>query len=96
MRAPVEEGPMADSELVQEAFTSILRHNMEDGVAPHFTALAAEFDVSPDEGLELQQAATQASVGCWISHETDYIHSFAPFSNLPTQYRVSVDGEQKW
>ena len=42
------------------------------------------------------RTVTRASVGCWISHETDYIHSFAPFSNLPTQYKVSVDGEQKW
>ena len=87
---------MADSELVQQAFTSILRHNVEDGVAPHFTALASEFGLTPDDGLELQQEATRASVGCWISHETDYIHSFAPFSNLPTQYKVSVDGGQKW
>jgi len=28
--------------------------------------------------------------------DTDYISSFAPFSNLPTQYRVSIGGEQKW
>ena len=25
-----------------------------------------------------------------------YIVSFAPFHNLPTQYRITVDGEQKW
>jgi hypothetical protein len=23
-------------------------------------------------------------------------HRFAPFNNLPTQYRVSVEGEQRW
>jgi hypothetical protein len=24
------------------------------------------------------------------------ITSFAPFNNLPTQYRITVDGQQKW
>jgi hypothetical protein len=28
--------------------------------------------------------------------DTDYIASFAPFSSVPTQYLVSVDGEQRW
>jgi hypothetical protein len=32
----------------------------------------------------------------WLYPETDLICSFAPFSNLPTQYRISVDGVQKW
>ena len=32
----------------------------------------------------------------WLYPETDYICSFAPFNNLPTQYRISVDGVQKW
>jgi hypothetical protein len=34
--------------------------------------------------------------GIWLFPDTDYISSFAPFSSLPTQYRISVDGEQKW
>ena len=34
--------------------------------------------------------------GIWLFPDTDYIGSFAPFSNLPTQYRITVDGEQKW
>ena len=32
----------------------------------------------------------------WLHPDTDYIVSFAPFHNLPTQYRISVDGQQKW
>ena len=28
--------------------------------------------------------------------ETDQIVSVAPFNNLPNQYRISIDGEQKW
>ncbi len=32
----------------------------------------------------------------WLFPETDLIASFAPFNNLPTQYRISVDGKQRW
>ena len=32
----------------------------------------------------------------WLYPETDLICSIAPFSNLPTPYRISVDGVQKW
>lgn len=87
---------MAEPELVQRAYTAIMRHSVEHGVAPHYTTLAREMGVTPDEGRDLQKQAAKAGVGCWISHDTDYIHSFAPFSNLPTQYRITVDGVEKW
>ena len=32
----------------------------------------------------------------WLHPETDYIASFPPLNSLPTQYRVSVRGEQRW
>ena len=32
----------------------------------------------------------------WLHPETDYIASFPPLNNLPTQYRISVRGEQRW
>jgi hypothetical protein len=32
----------------------------------------------------------------WLFPGTDIITSFAPFNNLPTQYRITVDGQQKW
>ncbi len=35
-------------------------------------------------------------IPAWLHPDTDYIVSFPPFHNLPTQYRVTVDGEQKW
>lgn len=87
---------MARPELVQRAYTTVLQHAVEHGAAPHYTTLARLLEVEPDEARDLQEEAARASVGCWISHDTDYIHSFAPFSNLPTQYRVSVDGVEKW
>jgi hypothetical protein len=32
----------------------------------------------------------------WLHPHTDYIASFAPFNNLPTQYRITIEGQQKW
>jgi hypothetical protein len=32
----------------------------------------------------------------WLHPETDYIASFPPLNNLPTQYRVTVRGAQRW
>lgn len=87
---------MAEPSMVQQAYTAIIRHSVETGTAPHYTELAKMLGVAPDEARDLQREAAGSAAGCWISHDTDYVHSFAPFSNLPTQYRVSVDGQQKW
>jgi hypothetical protein len=32
----------------------------------------------------------------WLYPNTDFITSFPPFNNLPTQYRFTIDGQQKW
>ena len=87
---------MPDPALVQRAYTSILRHLIDTGCAPHHTALAGVLETTPDEAKELQEAAAAAAAGCWLAPETDYIQSWAPFSNIPTQYLISVDGIQKW
>ena len=47
---------------------------------------------------EVQRATVEAAplASCWLAHDTDYIESWAPFSNVPTHYLISVDGIQKW
>jgi len=85
-----------DPARVQKAYTTILRHVIDTGRAPHHTELAEALGVSPDDAKPLQQAAAEAAAGCWICPDTDYIQSWAPFSNIPTQYLISVDGVQKW
>jgi len=87
---------MTSPEQVQRAYTEIMKHSVEHGVAPHYTELAEKLGIKPDDARDLQEQAARLAAGCWISHETDNIHSFAPFSNLPTHYRVTVEGEQKW
>ena len=86
----------ANEELVQRAYTNILEHLVKTGRAYHFTELADVLEITPDKVRDLQQKAADAGVGCWISHDTDYIASWAPFSNIPTQYLVTIEGKQKW
>ena len=87
---------MADAILVQKAYTAIVEHFIETGRAPHYTELAETLGLRPDAARDVQRQAAAASVACWFVQDTDYIESWAPFSNVPTHYRVTVRGEQKW
>ena len=49
-----------------------------------------------EDGRQLLLAVMQAYPIGWLHPETGYIASFPPLNNLPTQYRVTVGGGQKW
>jgi Alkylmercury lyase len=87
---------MAETTLVQQAYTTVLRHLVMTGRAPHYTELAAVLGLKPDEARKAQRKAAESALGCWFAGDTDYVESWAPFSNLPTQYLVTIKGEQKW
>jgi hypothetical protein len=48
------------------------------------------------EGRKALHDLLAAGVPGWVYPKTDFITSFAPFNNLPTQFRITIDGEQKW
>jgi len=54
------------------------------------------FGVSPDEGRRLLHDLMAVGLPNWLFPSTDLIASFAPFNNVPTHYRISIDGQQKW
>jgi hypothetical protein len=89
---------LTDQDLTQRAFTTILEHFVATGRAPHYAELADALGIGSEEAREVQRAAVEAApiASCWLAHDTDYIESWAPFSNVPTQYLISVDGIQKW
>ncbi len=87
---------MAESTLLQKVYTEVVKHQIRTGRAPHFTELAETLGLQPDEARDVQREAANAAIACWIVQDTDYIESWAPFSNVPTQYLVTVEGEQKW
>ena len=87
---------MGDTEALDKTFHFIMKQMVNTGVAPHYTEIAADLSVSPEEGRKTMHTLFQSGVYGWLYPKTDFIASFAPFNNQPTQFRVTVDGEQKW
>lgn len=87
---------MSEIALLDKTFNIIMKQMAESGQAPHYTEIAAELGIPVEEGRKTLHDLFSAGVSGWLFPDTDYIASFAPFSNLPTQYRVTIDGHQKW
>ncbi|TMQ27358.1 MAG: hypothetical protein E6K82_02330 [Candidatus Rokuibacteriota bacterium] len=87
---------MADPRSLDQMFQRIMRALVETGRAPHYAELARAMRLTVEQGRQLLLDVMQAYPIGWLHPETDYIASFPPLNSLPTQYRVSVGGEQKW
>ena len=88
---------MTTQSLLDKTYKIVLNRMIETGVAPHYTGIARELGVPVQDGRKALHDLVKLGIpGIWLFPDTDYISSFAPFSSLPTQYRISVDGEQKW
>ena len=87
---------MTDVEILDRAFAAIIARMVATGQAPHYVELAAELGLAPDAGREVVNDLFAAGIPGWVHPGTDYIASFPPFNNQPTQYRITVDGEQQW
>jgi hypothetical protein len=88
---------MNSPSLLDKVYHAVLTRMVKSGQAPHFTEVAGELNISVEEARKaLHDLVSLGIPGIWLFPDTDYISSFAPFSNLPTQYRITVDGEQKW
>ncbi len=87
---------MAELQVLDRAFHLIMSRLVETGRAPHYTELATELGLPMEEGRRVLHDLIDTGYPAWVHPGTDYIVSFAPFNNLPTQYRISVDGQQKW
>ena len=88
---------MSAPERLDRVYGIILKKFIATGQAPHYTEIAAEAGLPVEEGrLALHELIDAGIPAMWLYPETDLIVSFAPFNNLPNQYRISVDGVQKW
>lgn len=87
---------MAEPSQRDTVFQIIINHFIKTGHAPHYTEIAAGLKVSTEEGKKALHDLFFEGFPAWFFPNTDYISSFPPFSNLPTQYRISVEGQQKW
>ena len=87
---------MADRRLLARAYHALMDGFVRDGRAPHYTELAERLGVTPAAALEMQRALATSGLPIWMYPDTDHVAAASPFSNLPTPYRISVDGQQRW
>ncbi len=87
---------MSEPSQLDKVFQIIMNHMVETGQAPHYTEIASDLGVSPEEGRKALHELFSPGFPGWLFPNTDYICSFPPFNNLPTQYRITIDGQQKW
>jgi hypothetical protein len=87
---------MADTQRLDRTYHFILETFVKRGYAPHYTEIAKSFSVQPEEGKKFLHELMDTKLPIWLYPNTDLVASFAPFNNMPTQYRITVDGQQKW
>ncbi len=87
---------MSEPIQLDKVFQIIMKRMMETGQAPHYTEIAAKLAVPVEEGRKVLHELYSPGFPGWLFPNTDDIVSFPPFSNLPTQYRITIDGQQKW
>ena len=85
----------SNTDLLDRAFYSVITRMVETGDAPSRADLAAELDLdSVDVPTVLNDLFAAGHAG-WLDDDGEIV-SFTPFSNVPNQYKISVDGQQKW
>jgi len=88
---------MSSPSVLDKTYRIIIQRMIKTGQAPHHTEIGSKLRVPVEDARKcLHDLVSVGIPGIWLFPDTDYIGSFAPFSNLPTQYRITVDGEQKW
>lgn len=83
-------------EMLDRTWNRITRALIDTGRPPHYAELGRSLGLSPAESRAALHAVLRAYPIGWLHPETDYIASFPPLNGQPTQYRVTVRGEQKW
>ena len=86
----------ADRSLLAPLYYAILTAFVWHGQAPHYAVLAEQLGLPLEETRQLLHRLEDLGLPIWLHPGSDLLASFAPFSNLPTQYRISVDGDQRW
>jgi hypothetical protein len=86
----------AEPQLLSRMYHAIMLGFVRDGRAPHYTNLAHQLGLGIEDARLTLHELIEMGLPTWLAPNTDYIASFAPFSGIPTQYLVAVDGQQRW
>jgi hypothetical protein len=73
-------------------FQRVLIGYVESGVAPHYIEIARALGWPTDKARSVLHQVVGMGMPMWLHPGTDLIASCAPFSSLPTLYRISIDG----
>jgi hypothetical protein len=73
-----------------------MRRLVETGRAPHYAELAPALRCAPEDARLAVHAIFNRGYPGWVHPGTDLVASFPPLNSLPTAYRISVDGAQRW
>jgi hypothetical protein len=86
---------MAELDLLDRGYAAVMHSVVGTGRAQHYTELAGELGIELADARQLVHELVAITPG-WTHPGTDYIASFPPFNLQPTQYRITIDGEQRW
>ena len=87
---------MAHLEVMDRAYHFSMSRMVGTGVAAHYTEVAAQLGCGLEEARLIVHSLMDPLTPGWVHPETDWIATFTPFASIPTQYRITVEGQQKW
>jgi hypothetical protein len=73
-------------------YQRVLIGYVEGGVAPHYIEIARALGWPTHQARAVLHQVAGMGLAMWLHPGTDLIASCAPFSSLPTLYRISIDG----
>lgn len=76
-----------------QLYHQVMKGYVDTGVAPHYVDIAKALGWTTDRARAVLHEVVALPLPVWLHPGTDLIASFAPFSSLPTLYRISIDGE---
>ena len=85
-----------DPRLLDRVFHLIMRRMVDTGQAPHYGQLALDLGVPIETARHALHDLLATGHPGWLEPKTDWLITFCPFSNVPNQYTITVDGHQKW
>ena len=84
-----------NADLLDRSFHAIMTRMVETAHAPTYQELGVVLGIGLDEALTVLHDLMASVYPAWVD-ENDTIVTICPLSHQPNQYRISVDGEQKW
>jgi hypothetical protein len=73
-------------------YHNVLAAYVGTGVAPHYVEISRALGWPVDHARAVLHEVVNMGLPLWLHPGTDLIASFAPFSSLPTLYRISIEG----